>query len=1266
MADGIKICSLNCQGLADDQKRRDLFSYIRRLNFSIICLQDTHFSKEKERIILNEWGYKVYFSSYASNSRGVAILFNNNFEFVVHNSFSDNDGNLLILDIEIESTRLLLITLYGPNKDNPAFYLNLINLISDFTNLNIIIVGDWNIILNQEIDSKNYKHINNPRARQQVLRLMNNYNLYDVWREENPEKRIFTWKRKLNDNTVQMGRLDYFLVSENLIRFTSEENICPGYRTDHSLVSIKICFTEKEKRGRTYWKFNNSLLSNTDFITEVKKAFLKIKEQYAVFPYNRDNIKEIEPEFFETLINPQLFLEIILLEVRSVTIAFSSALKKRDNDRERELTDLISKHENSTSIEDLDYVTELKDELKEIRGKRLQGTLIRSRARWVEEGEKASRYFCNLENRNFVSKRMSSLINEKGEEIKDPTLIRHEVYKFYSFLYRSREDQIENIDLDMRLDDDTPKLSDIEAFGIEGEITLDEATRTLKNMQNNKSPGSSGFSTEFFKFFWIDIGHFVVKSINHSFRIGELSTTQKEGIITCVPKGSKSKKFIKNWRPISLLNISYKIASGCIAHRIKKILPLIIDLDQSGFMSERFVGDNIRLIYDLLNYSKNFKKRGLLLLIDFEKAFDSVSWSFIDKCLSYFNFKEDIKSWIKLFYKNIKSTVIVNNKPTLWFKIERGCRQGDPISPYIFLICSEILAHMIRQNKEIKGFTIFDNEVKISQYADDTSLFMDGTQNCFEICIQTILEYAKYSGLSMNFDKTKVIWFGLNNEPPEIYMPHLNFEWNPVKFKILGIEFTTDLRNITENNLQIKIPEMQRELDSWSKRDITPFGKITVIKSLVLSKIVHILIALPSPNINIFKKINDMLYEFLWDGKPDKIKRDVIKLKLESGGLGMIDIILFDKSLKLTWLRRLIRGKSKWKDLICTQYPKLKTILYFGDQFARDLSCEVKNIFWRDILSYFYEFYGKFELSTIEDLKASSFLFNKQFKVGGMVISSKILIENNIFFISQLMNEESFMTFEQFTQKYNIQMNFLTYYSIIQSIQKASKIDTLEETGELIKYQRPINVILKSKKGSSDIYTAFLSSTNKSKGKDKWKLLCNIDEDEWIGCFSFLKYSIKDTKLRWLQFRILHYILTTNRSVSKYKENQTELCTFCNEHSETIQHLFWHCHIVRNFWNGLAHLISTRCKHAERLVFREKLVLFGQEDFMYTDQVCNLIIIMAKLHIYRCKVQGSYPHIKNFIKELYQRYCLEKVIIKDPIKFKNVWEPYDALFKSLL
>ena len=445
-----------------------------------------------------------------------------------------------------------------------------------------------------------------------------------------------------------MGRLDYFLISETLINYSLNEKISPGYRSDHSLVSLALQFT-KTPRTRTFWKFNSSLLSNPNYITEIKKVFSNVKRQYAATLYNLEKIDDIDNSTFETVINPQLFLEVLLLESRSKTIAFSSAVKKNEINLEKDLETQIKDLENSNQETDFENLKDKKEQLQQLREKKLKGNLIRSRARWVEQGEKPSRYFCNLENRNFVSKRMSALIDKDGNEVTDLDKINNEVLQFYTQLYSSKESDIENVDLNVRLKGDTPKLSDEEAISIEGQITIEEAGLTLKKMQNNKSPGSTGFTTEFFKFFWKDLGHFVVNSLNYGFKKGELSTTQKEGVITCIPKGNKSKKYIKNWRPISLLNITYKIGSGCIASRIKKVLPSVIDFDQTGFMSDRFTGDNIRLIYDTLNFSKVQKQRGLLLLIDFEKAFDSVAWSFIEKTLSFYNFKNDIICWIKTF-----------------------------------------------------------------------------------------------------------------------------------------------------------------------------------------------------------------------------------------------------------------------------------------------------------------------------------------------------------------------------------------------------------------------------------------------------------------------------------------------------------------------------------------------------------------------------------------------------------------------------------------
>lgn len=141
----IKITSVNCQGLNDNLKRRDVFQYFRHQNCSISCLTDTHFTLDMEQTVRVEWGYETYYSSFASNSRGIAIMFNNNFEFKVHEQLSDNNGNYLVLDISIEGKKITLLTIYGPNEDCPKFYENISDIISNLSN-DVITVGDFNLV----------------------------------------------------------------------------------------------------------------------------------------------------------------------------------------------------------------------------------------------------------------------------------------------------------------------------------------------------------------------------------------------------------------------------------------------------------------------------------------------------------------------------------------------------------------------------------------------------------------------------------------------------------------------------------------------------------------------------------------------------------------------------------------------------------------------------------------------------------------------------------------------------------------------------------------------------------------------------------------------------------------------------------------------------------------------------------------------------------------------------------------------------------------
>ena len=185
-------------------------------------------------------------------------------------------------------------------------------------------------------------------------------------------------------------------------------------------------------------------------------------------------------------------------------------------------------------------------------------------------------------------------------------------------------------------------------------------------------------------------------------------------------------------------------------------------------------------------------------------------------------------------------------------------------------------------------------------------------------------------------------------------------------------------------------------------------------------------------------------------------------------------------------------------------------------------------------------------------------------------------------------------------------------------------------------------------------------------GYKRWTKHKQLPKLEWQRLFKKLKYTTVDTKLRWFQYRILHSILSTNRSVSKFIHGQDHLCTFCKKESETIIHLLWDCPKITIVWNELAGISNSRAIHSYNFKFTKWLVIFGQCDIIKTDLVCDLIILLGKYYIYRCKVQNKELSLKIFTNELYNRYCIEKTISKDSLQFKIKWAPYTNIFKSIM
>ena len=207
-----------------------------------------------------------------------------------------------------------------------------------------------------------------------------------------------------------------------------------------------------------------------------------------------------------------------------------------------------------------------------------------------------------------------------------------------------------------------PKLTDNESRLCEGELTKRECWEALQTMGNNKSPGNDGLSREFNVCFFNEIHSYLLQSLNMSFREGQLSRSQRQAVIVLIEKKDKDKRFLKNWRPISLINVDAKKASKAIALRIKKVIGNLVHCDQTAYVGNRNIGESVRLINNILEYTDENDIEAILFSADFEKAFDPVEHSFIISTLRAFGFGPDFIKWVETFFKNAGSCVMNNGR----------------------------------------------------------------------------------------------------------------------------------------------------------------------------------------------------------------------------------------------------------------------------------------------------------------------------------------------------------------------------------------------------------------------------------------------------------------------------------------------------------------------------------------------------------------------------------------------------------------------------
>lgn len=1081
----------------------------------------------------------------------------------------------MTLELDYNGSSVTIGNFYGPNTDNTRAIDDFLTKIDEYDNTFIILGGDFNFCLDitKDRESSARRVSNHEKSKQALKTYMVENDLIDLWRELNPQKRLYTCLRL---NPPSKSRIDFFLTSRGVL-FTQKSpqaSIRDGYLSDHRMVTVSV-HVPIIGQGRSFWKFNNDLLKDENFVAMVRR---KIKE---IILDNQNSIAS-KVTLFETL----------LCVLRGHVIQFASYKKRKSRENLEKLErDILNLQDNPDSdAREIEALVEQRDTLiHEITSKRM----FQSRARWRELAETGSKYFHELQKRNKRRNICTALfVKDKGKDGQEVVTnntddMLEEGREFFEELYRQRSVAVAPDSFIAGL----PRLSREDTEHCNSPLDIDEVRRAVFSTRNNTSPGPSGYTGEFYKFFWPELNQLIHLAICEIFESRNMPVNIKRSITILIPKKGKDSRMLSNLRPISLLNTFYKIITKCLALRLANVINHLINNDQTGFIKGRFIGENIRLLLDLKAYCISHNYSALLLACDVKKAYDCVDWQYMKHVLSAAGLGNNFLRWIDVLYdRNTQSpttaAVQINGKISRDYKIERGLRQGCPLSCLLFLIVFEPLLERIRRCEAIKGVNINNTDIKITSFADDVTVIMNGSSQSMLACLTIFEDFKTVSGLELNVSKTQALWIGHAASSKQPICTDFNIQWPKGCIEILGVKIPNDPEvNISSLNYDAKFENIIARLTPWAGRGLTPFGRIYLIKSELLSQLIYLMTVLPSPSLEFVKKLESAFFKFIWGGKKDRIKRATLKAKYKDGGLQVPDVISQSNSLKIAWVRKYmdVENKAKWKDIMKEKlHLGRDTTVFHCDSNPDTIKKWLKSKFWEEACSAWMVI-KKAEENSGGNILAKVIWGNRDIKAeSNQSISRQLLITKGLLRIADLYNvsERKLLTANEIARKYSIHP--ILALSILRAIPDEWKQRISREKPAELVDPECFNTLRSSSKTAKWTYWILEENAHPlvtEKCHEKWKLELYptlSPQMQWSAVYTRLKRSTRDVNLRWIQYRIIKRILPTQRLLYLFGITESDKCKKCPMYSETIIHKFYSCPSVRTLWLGVRGLLGTQ------------------------------------------------------------------------------------------
>ena len=1208
MSTDLKIITLNVNGLRNFTKRKTLFRNFKENNYDVICLQECYITEDVAEQWKIEWGGDLVYSVGTGRSRGQIILLKTSISYSFEILYSTD--RILIINLTASSNSYCICNVYAPSSTNDilTFMNNFSDVLSDIDYTNLVICGDFNSVLSNDLDIVSGERHSDTSV-SNFINFVNSNSLCDSFRLHNNDSKEYTWSCVIK-GTLIARRLDYVFTNDIVFDKILDCSLVSFPQSDHRGVVIKIQ-AEDIERGAGYWKFNNALLKERDYLNLINATI--------------DNFD------FDDYEQPtwDIKWELLKLRIKEDTINYCKkrAVSKRTQFyRMQGELDALEKQLASSPSDNilLNARNSLLIQLEILEQERTQSAQVRSKERWIEEGDKNTKYFLNLEKARANSKVISSL------ELDDNTILTNQLdilqaqRQYFEDLYKLdvnvNEDNLEE-QLDLFIDqNEIPTLNEEQRKSCEGKVTLEELGRALKGLNIGSSPGLDGFTSEFYKVFWGRVGEILVRSFNSSFDRGHLNYSQSSAVITLIHKGKDlPKNKLNNWRPISLTNSDYKILAKTLALRLTNVIDNIVSKDQCSYIPFRDVSDNLRLIDDVIEYLKIKNKPGLLLAIDFSKAFDSISRKFMLNSFKRFGFGVDFQKWVSVLLNNSKSKIGYNGWLSEDFSVERGIKQGCPFSPLAFIISIEYLAIKIRSDSLVKGVVLDDNAaqniskiLKTLLYADDVTLILKDEKDLERVLV--ILEQFRHiSGLSINKTKTEAMWLGSSRIRRK---GGFGLKWVD-ELKILGIYFSNNISaSEIDKNWLGRITKCKQIIKKWERRNLSLLGKICVIKSFLAAQFTYVLRSIVIPD-SVLSEINSLFFRFLWRRKDcnkrafEKVKRRVIVNDFSKGGINMVDISVIQKSFQYEWLIKLSKAnkfdKWAWIPLVYfSNFGKDMAFLNNNIDLKQFKGLElIKGLFWRSCVTSWVK---ENNINTRELSRLDSCIWNNpNIKYQNSVLLFSTWAKKGIIYVSDIVSFEDIENL--LGRSVNLRFQYMIVYNAITHFFNRTFVDNNDDVKKIY-----FNDKLMS---TARTFKQYLYEANYCipTAVYFWRNKFGIDLDKHF--WELAVKSTKESRLRELHFKILNNIFPTNILLFKIKISTNDKCIFCVNDQDYIEHFFFYCSKIKSVWSRVEFMFYKKFSLVIKLNVFEALLGIIEKNSLTKSMLLylNHLILIAKMCI---------------------------------------------------